>query len=310
MGSLQESVMKSFPPKSGRPGPLPALLGTLILITSTIAAQPPAHAQLASPISSAPTNIIVPGEIVWADLVTTDVETAVAFYADVFGWDIRRSKDPGYVELAHDGDVICAVARFDDEDVTPGNARWLVSISVADVDNSAQKVELHGGSILEASEDFPDRGRLAVVSDDQDAVFMLLRASGGDPPGNRHVAGAWGWAELWTNDVEKAVAFYEEVIGYRAVRVPREDGQHPVMLTTLKRPRGTIVKIPSANVEPNWLPYVPVADGRATLQRIEVAGGSVLLTSDEVEGDTGSFAAVVADPTGGVFAIQEMEAGR
>ncbi len=96
----------------------------------------------------------IAGEIVWADLVTTDVETAVAFYADVFGWDIRRSKDPGYVELAHDGDVICAVARFDDEDVTPGNARWLVSISVADVDNSAQKVELHGGSILEASEDF------------------------------------------------------------------------------------------------------------------------------------------------------------
>lgn len=286
-----------------------SLFVALIVSTVLFLGQSLAHAQLASPISPAPTNTIVPGEIVWADLVTTNVDTAVAFYAQVFGWEVRRGEDSGYVELAHNGNVICAVARFDDDDVTPGNARWLVSISVADVDEVASNVERNGGSILEPPENFPDRGRFAVVSDDQGTIFMLLRASGGDPPAE-NVAGAWGWAELWTRDVKEAVAFYEEVIGYRAIRMPGENSQHPVVLATQKVARATIVEISSDNVEPNWLPYVPVADGQATLQRVEAAGGSVLVTSDEVENDAGSFAAIVADPTGGVFAIQEMEAGQ
>jgi len=285
-----------------------SLIAALIASTLLILGLSSAHAQLASSISTAPTNKVVPGEVVWADLVTTDVETAIAFYAQVFGWEIRRSDDPGYVELAHNGGVICAVAKFDDDDVTPGNARWLVSISVADVDEVAAKVESRGGSVLEPPEDFPDRGRIAVIGDGQGAVFMLLRASGGDPSGDGHVADAWGWAELWTRDVEKAVAFYEEVVGYRAIRTPGESGQRPVVLSTGKQARATIVQIPWNDVQPNWLPYVPVTDGRATIQRIESAGGSVLLTSDEVGDDAGSFAAIIADPTGGVFAIQEMEA--
>jgi hypothetical protein len=36
----------------------------------------------------------------------------------------------------------------------------------------------------------------------------------------------------------------------------------------------------------------------------------VLFTSDDVAEDTGTFAAIVSDPTGGVFAIQELEAGQ
>lgn len=227
------------------------LLSLALLSTVLILGQSAAHAQLASRVSPAPTDTIVPGEVVWADLVTTDVEASVAFYTQVFGWEIRRGEDPGYIELAHNGDAICAVAKFDDDDVTPGNARWLVSISVPDVDEVVEKVENRGGSVLEPADDFPDRGRFAVVSDSQGAVFMLLRASGGDPTGNKHVAGAWGWAELWARDVEEAVAFYQEVIGYRAVRMPGDNGQHPVVLVTEKTPRATVVGIPWDNVEPN-----------------------------------------------------------
>lgn len=269
-----------------------------------------AFAQAASRISAPPTGTIIPGKIVWADLVTTDVELAVEFYSTVFGWDIRRSADPDYVEMAHDGRVICGVARFDDEDVAPGNARWLVSISVADVDQTIGKVEQHGGSVIEAPDDFPDRGRFAVISDSQGAILMLLRAAGGDPTGNEAALGAWGWAELWTRDVGKAVGFYEALIGYRAIGAPGDEARRPIVLTSQERPRATIVEIPWADIEPNWLPYAPVADARQTLQRVIDAGGTALLTSDDVEDDEGSFAAIVADPTGGVFAIQQTGAGQ
>ena len=232
------------------------------------------------------------------------------FYTEVFGWEARSSGDSAYVELANGDELICSIAGFNDEDVTPGNAQWLVSISVADVDSVVEKFEKNGGRVLEAAYDFPERGRLAVVGDNQGAILMLLRASGGDPERSDHVAGAWGFAELWTHDVEEAVAFYEETIGYRATRVPGDDGQHSMVLSTQNHPRATVVKIPGDSVQPNWLPYVMVADGPATLQGIRNAGGFVLMTSDEVENDAGAFAAIVVDPTGGVFAIQEMEASQ
>ncbi len=253
---------------------------------------------------------MVPGDIVWADLVTTDVATAVAFYTAVFGWERRTSGDPNYVELALNGKLVCAIAGFDDDDVAAGSARWLVSVSVADVDNTAGRFVESGGRILEAPYDLPDRGRLAVVADDQGAMLILLRATGGDPPRGKAAPGTWAWAELWTRDVEKAVAFYEQVIGYRAVRDEGDDGQPPVVLTTGEEPQAIIVQIPWEYVEPNWLPYVLVADGRKTLEDILDAGGSVLFTSDDVAEDSGTFAAIVSDPAGAVFAIQEQGTGQ
>jgi len=287
-------------------GTLAASLALLL----TLATIPAVNAQLASPISNAPSGEIIPGDVVWADLVKTDVDSATAFYTQVFGWQARAGDDSGYVELASNGRVIAAVVRYDDDDIAAGNARWMASISVADVDESARGVERHGGSILQAPEEFPDRGRFAVVADSQGAAFMLLRAPGGDPAETDVATGAWGWAELWTRDVRQAARFYEDTIGYRAMHNPDDPGPQPVVLTTEGRPRATIVEIPWEDVDPNWIPYVPVADARATLDRAKAAGGSVLLTSDDVEDDEGSFAAVIADPTGGVFAIQQAGGAR
>jgi predicted enzyme related to lactoylglutathione lyase len=281
-----------------------SLLVTLALLV--VAMSPPAAAQIASPLVRSPTNTIIPGEVVFADLVTADVDAAAAFYTSVFGWQLRRSADAGYIEFLHDGAVIGAVAEFRD-DVERGGARWLPSISVRDVDRAVTRVERAGGSILHAPEDLPARGRLAVVSDTQGAMFMLLRASGGDPPRSARSADTWGWAELWTQDVARAVGFYEAVFGYRALRSSGRGEGTPVLLTSDGEVRATIVGLSGGRVKPNWLPYVPVVDARDTLARVAASGGAVLLTSEDVDNDSGTFAAIIAGPTGGVFAIQQME---
>lgn len=287
------------------------MLAIFAVYLLAVVPQQTALAQLASPTTAPPTNTVVPGKVVWADLVTNDVDAAVDFYTRVFAWEARHDEVAGYVELSHRGVVICSVVAFDDDDVSPANARWLVSVSVPNVDDAVRRVELNQGSVLEAPENFPDRGRLAVVSDDQAAVFMLLRATGGDPVDDTLVVGAWGWAELWTRDVDKAVRFYENAFGYRSNRVEEASGESLVVLGTQGKPRATVVRLPWDDVEPNWLPYIPVEDARDTLRRIETAGGTVLFTSDDVgSNDRGTFAAIVVDPTGGVFAVQETEAGQ
>lgn len=280
-----------------------------IVATATLLFSTGSGAQQASRISTDSDGTIIAGKVVWADLVTTDVDAAESFYSEVFGWESRHGEDPGYVELMHDGKLIAAIARYDD-DVTSADARWLISISVADVDATASEIEARGGEILETPEDFPDRGRFAVVADGQGAIFMLLRATGGDPAAAGYVVGALEWAELWTRDVVAAARFYEEALGYRALRGPGVAGKPSAVLTTMGAPRATIVNIPWDDVEPNWIPYIPVADARATLDRVTAAGGGVLVTSDEVEDDSGSFAAIVSDPVGGVFGIQEIGGGK
>jgi predicted enzyme related to lactoylglutathione lyase len=66
--------------------------------------------------------------------------------------------------------------------------------------------------------------------------------------------------------------------------------------------------MPWSDVEPNWLPYVVVADTVATLRRIDQAGGRILATQPEPA--EAARIAIVMDPTGGVFAIQQVEAIR
>ena len=103
----------------------------------------------------------------------------------------------------------------------------------------------------------------------------------------------------------RAKAFGMSVIGYD---VSQADSGTTV-LSSSGTPRATIVEIPWEDVTPNWLPYVLVESVEETLQLITANGGSVLVTSEQVPDDSGTPAAMVADPTGGVFAIQEKGAG-
>jgi predicted enzyme related to lactoylglutathione lyase len=260
---------------------------------------------LASSIANPPTNAITPGKVVWADLVTADVDVARRFYTEVFGWKAQGAAGADYVELWDGEEAIASIAAYE-EPAAEGEARWLVSLSVADVDAAASRIERANGQVLEAPQELPDRGRLAVVADHQGAVLMLLRASGGDPEDAGVRPGSWGWAELWTRDVGRAIEFYGSVFGYDSKTLRGEDGQDRTVLASGGKVRAAVVPIPWEKVEPNWLPYVPVENARETLAKVEAAGGRVLLTTDDVDIEPGEpFAAIVADPTGGVFGIQQ-----
>lgn len=252
---------------------------------------------IVSPIAAAPTGEVHNGKVVWVDLVTTNPKQAAEFYSAVFGWQAKHFADGNYVELLHRGQAICAVAGFEDGEAEVGDARWLISISVDDVDAAAQRAVSNGGAMLEPATDLPDRGRYSVISDSQGAVLMLLRATGGDPVDDGPVLNKWAWAELWTDDPDTAIGFYEALAGYQSLRIPDGDAEDYIVLGSDGKARATIVPLPWDNVEPNWVPYIPVVNAADTLQRITAAGGSVLLQADDV--------AIVMDPTGGVFAIQQ-----
>ncbi|MBW2273518.1 MAG: VOC family protein [Deltaproteobacteria bacterium] len=241
------------------------------------------------------------GRFVWFDLVTDDLTSAEHFYSGLFGWSfetVHRGKN-AYSLIRQRGRPIAGAAYIEDVDDEDSGARWLGTLSVADVDLAISSVRKRGGAVIEEPIDVQGRGRMAVVSDPEGALFVLLRSENGDPPDSALAVGDWAWVELWTRDPDRAVDFYAPLTGWREASVEFR-GQSQRILKAGDRPRAGLFAIPWAEVEANWLPYVLVEDLAGSVTRAVELGGTLLLRDGS--------AAILQDPTGAAFTIYSRRA--
>ncbi len=293
-------------------------LGTAIVLGACSSAPPPARPVFSS-ITDRAAPEVLPGKIVWHDLLTHDAEAAQEFYGNLFGWSFESSSEaPGrYWDIKHEGRAIASMLAVGRDEVD--SPLWLVSVSVDDVDGAASRASGLGATITVEPSELPNRGRYAVVEDLQGAFFVLLRSSSGDPPDGGEVgSGAWLWSELWTTDATAAVSFYEGLLGYQSRTVAArladtpDDAsaesvageESPVVFYAMYRGdnvRAGIHQLPSDAVS-YWLPYVAVRDVSGVAARAAELGGKVLLPPEAVRNGE---AAILVDPTGAPFGIQE-----
>jgi hypothetical protein len=240
------------------------------------------------------------------DLLTGDVDRAASFYSEVFGWSFRFSPDRDYAYGTLNGVPVASIAAYE-ADMEEADGLWVPSISVMDVDMAATATRSNGGSLVGPPEELPGRGRCVLIEDSTGAAVMLLRAQSGDPQ-RSSASGQWLWTELWSDDVDKSKEFYRQVVGYGTVAVKNTTGQTFLVMGRDQQPYASLVETPLPDVDPTWLGYLAVDDVIATVKAVEKAGGEVLLApqKDGFNDDV----AIVADPTGGVFALQQKEAGR
>lgn len=254
------------------------------------------------PVTGNPTGNHDTGRFVWLDLVTEDVDAVKDFYGGLFGWTFERISQDDTYTLIRSGTKPMGGIVYSDRlsDVT--ESRWVSYLSVPDVDAAVRALRGGGGEVFVEPRNVPDRGRLAVVSDPQGAVFALLSATGGDPPPDRTPeTNEWMWIELWTTDTDRAFTFYEQLVGYERRELGEVEGAPYQLMRRDGRYRAGMVRLPWQGVEPNWLPYVQVDDPRAVAQRVDALGGRVALSPDGV---SHRGAAVIVDPGGAAFGIQ------
>lgn len=244
---------------------------------------------LLTPLTPEPTRLVTPGKFVWVDLVTQDVSEATSFYGSLFGWTFRPGER--YTEILYEGTPIAGIVPARDPEQ---GSEWVGNLSVADVDRAAALVRERGGIVERGPVDAPERGRLALVSDPEGALLLLLRSTAGDPPDAEPGVGRWLWRELWSHDVEAATGFYAALAGYESDTVELED--HPYrVLRTGKVPRAGVVAAPP-QVNPAWLPYVRVEDAHGTAARAAKLGARIVMQSES--------AAILVDPTGAPVGVQ------
>jgi len=140
-----------------------------------------------------------PGAWNWSDLETRDIPAAQAFYTAVFGWQYQE------VDLGQGPSAMIRVPGYGDhlESLTPGTlashkelgapegfsdaigwmqppatpdgpARWVVTFSVADADDTAARTPALGGTVLVEPFDVP-YVRIAVIRDPDGATFAIGR---------------------------------------------------------------------------------------------------------------------------------------
>jgi predicted enzyme related to lactoylglutathione lyase len=247
------------------------------------------------------------GKLIFVELVTPDLPAAKQFYAGLFGWTYRDTQAGGteYAEAFLDGRPVAGLIH---KDLPAGKHRqpaWLSFFSVSDVDAARNIALQNGAKVLFEPHNVPDRGKEAVFSDPQGAVFVVLASSSGDPPDVLAAPGEWIWSSLITSDPDTDAAFYQKLFNYEVFELPANPGAQHLLLASDNYARASANTLPtnSPKAHPHWLNYVRVEDAVKMSAKVVALGGRVLV-EPRVDRHGGKIA-VVADPLGAPFGLLE-----
>jgi len=118
-----------------------------------------------------------PGTPIWNELISPDLDTAKAFYAELLGvsWESQSMEGgPDYTAYLVDGKQVGGAMPPMMENVPP---HWNVYFNVESVDETVAKATELGGRVVAPAFDVPTVGRLAILADPQGAMFNLMGAS-------------------------------------------------------------------------------------------------------------------------------------
>ena len=249
----------------------------------------------------------------WLDLMTTDLDGAKAFYGQLLGWEFKSEPMPGdmpgeYTMATLDGGRLGGVNELMEEQTKAGMPpSWSIYFAVDDVDATVAAAQEAGGNVLQDAFDIPDTGRMAVLSDPTGAVFSLWQRNSPHAGQDRfeNKPGSFCWAELGTNDVDRAGSFYTRIMPYDADVQPMGEMGDYTVFNVGEQPAAGMYKFPPemAQVPPHWLAYFVVEDIDAATARAEELGGARICPINEAPGV--GRVIILRDPQGANFALLE-----
>jgi uncharacterized protein len=272
----------------------------------------------------------IPGVPCWVDVSLPDPEAVLAFYSGLFGWELENvmpAEAPGPYYIGRIRGLDAAAIGSIPEGAPP-IPLWNTYIWVESADESADKAQAAGGSVLMEPFDIPDTGRMAVLADPEGAVFNVWQTQGhnGARVVNEH--GALNFNGLATRDLEGAKAFYGTLLGWETLDLPAgvmwtlpgygdhlEEGSPGLreQMAQMGAPDGFIDVVAAVNplpaddsdTAPHWSVTFGVDDVEATAAQAGELGGKVL--AGPVDAPWVRMA-VIADPQGAMFVASQFVA--
>jgi uncharacterized protein len=245
------------------------------------------------------------GRFVWYELITTDLEAARAFYANVIGWEMRDASMPGmaYTLCATTDGTVCGLINLTTEAGRLGaKPCWIGYVGADDVDAAATRAIELAGVVEAVPQTVPGVSRFAIVTDPQLAplgVFKWLMPRPQAPVPD--TAGEIGWHDLMTSDEAGAFTFYHALFGWEKAGTESGPLGTYQLFSVAGETIGGILHKPPGAPSPLWLHYFNVGDIDAAVRRATTAGGQVLYGPTPAPGD--KFVVQCMDPQGALFGL-------
>lgn len=117
------------------------------------------------------------GDFTWHELATTDLEAALGFYSELFGWSKGASHDMGemgtYQLISLGGQDIGGIYKARDNSTPPN---WLSYARVADAAKAASAIKASGGRVLNGPMEVPGGSWIVMMHDPQGGAFAVVEA--------------------------------------------------------------------------------------------------------------------------------------
>lgn len=269
----------------------------------------------------------IEGGPIWMDLGTHDIDAAISFYSDVFGWQFEDTgAEFGHYRMIRSGGAAIGGAMSTlvspegplEEPHSP--SAWGVYLLTADIEDATQRAQAAGAGVLFPPMPVGQLGSMALLSDPSGAAVGFWQP--GEFPGieDTSAPGLPVWFELMTTDFDAATTFYTDVLQWELGWMNATADPHEMPAYTSEPPAdaqgmryvvhnsaaGPVAGMCEANA---WLPegtpsfwrmYVGVEDTDATIKALLARGGTVL--DGPMDSPFGRVA-TVADPQGASFQI-------
>ena len=238
-----------------------------------------------------------PGEPIWVDLGSPDVDASRRFYGELFGWTAPDG-DPdfgGYTSFELDGRKVAGLGPL----MAPGQPpAWQCYVCSEDAAKTSELVESAGGTVIAPSMQVGEMGTMAVYTDSVGAFFGVWQPAEHIGAELTDEESTLTWIELSTRDLDPAKAFYDSVFGWGASVSDdyTEFQQSGSSVAGLMAPPTSVPE----GVPSSWMPYFAAGDPGAQADKVASLGGTVLVPATPYPG--GTFA-VVQDPHGATFGL-------
>jgi hypothetical protein len=129
------------------------------------------------PLEEMPLDKPTVGDFSWAELNTSDYESAWKFYSELFGWQHVESMDMGegmgtYFMFGEPGQVTRG-GMSNTAKVMNMPPHWLHYVSVEDVNATVERIKSKGGKILNGPMEVPGGDLIAQAQDPQGGAFAI-----------------------------------------------------------------------------------------------------------------------------------------
>lgn len=247
----------------------------------------------------------------WVDLMTSDQDAAIAFYADLFGWQIVKSgPDMGnYAMCMKDGQSVAGIGVLPDDAQWPPS--WTTYISTDDTDAVVAAALASGGQVMAPAMTVEGggqvSGRMAILADPAGGVFGVWEPHEHKGSGLANEPGSFAWNELLSRDPQASRDFLTALFGYEWKPMENSPMEYFSAKVGDGEVFGVMEMLPNMpeGVPSYWNTYFAVDDADDAVARAVASGGTLL--SKPTDTPFGRMA-VIEDPQGASFSIVALPA--